>query len=282
MSVPSVKNLSTLVRPRFGPGMLLHHEDLEQLTDYTRELSRLMFRSFFGCGVVCGLVVTPENDCGQASITVGAGLALNCSGDPIYVPKEQTIVINPNCDPNPESPLWVLLCRTTKCCAPRTSMCASDEDDFSSTCTRDREVFEIRVVTEEPKCSCRCEIPDPAPAHKDDDCWCVDPTLDCYKAHYQGECGCQCGECIGGGCDCVLLARLDKPADVIDPWSVDHRVRRFIRPVLVRDPQVEKEYQQRQALLAAKSGGKKTAKEKKASSATPAAPAVAPASPPNP
>jgi hypothetical protein len=255
--------------------MLLHHEDLEQLTDYTRELSRLMFRSLFGCGVVCGLVVKPENDCGQASITVGAGLAINCSGDPIHVPKDQKIIINPNCDPNPESPLWVLLCRTVKCCAPRTSMCASDEDDLSSTCTRDREGFEIKVVTEEPKCSCRCEIPDPAPPHRDNDCWCVDPESECYAAHYKGECGCNCYECSGGGCDCVLLARLDKPADVMDPWSVDHRVRRFIRPVLIRDPQVEKEYQERQALLALKSG--KKAKEKKASGAAPAAPAVAPA-----
>jgi len=35
------KGLSTLERSRFGPGMLLHHEDLEQLNIYTRSLSRL-------------------------------------------------------------------------------------------------------------------------------------------------------------------------------------------------------------------------------------------------
>ena len=86
VTINSTKGLSTLVRPRFGPGMLLQHEDLDQLNVYARELNRLMFRSLFGCGVVCGLVVTTDAKCGPR-ITVDAGLALTCDGDPIYVPK---------------------------------------------------------------------------------------------------------------------------------------------------------------------------------------------------
>src|SRR5690349_3732411 len=100
---------STLVRPKFGPGMLLQHEDLGALNDYTRELSRLMFRSLFGYGVVCGLVVNAEVDnCNKVSVTVGAGLALDCSGDPVYVPGDQRFVLDDKCYPDLPGTLWVV------------------------------------------------------------------------------------------------------------------------------------------------------------------------------
>src|SRR5262245_17146872 len=154
------KETSTLVRAKFGPGMLLHHEDLEQLTSYTRELSRLLFRSFFGCGVICGLVVKVDENCGKVYVTVGAGVALDCAGDPIYVPKDQRFAIDENCDPNIASPLWVVLCSTVKCCAPRTAICSSDEDDAPSVCTRERDGYEIRIVRERPGCVCGCPEPE--------------------------------------------------------------------------------------------------------------------------
>jgi hypothetical protein len=244
VTINSVKGLSTLVRPKFGPGMLLQHEDLDQLNVYTRELNRLMFRSLFGCGVVCGLVVTTEQKCGQGRITVGSGLALTCDGDPIYVPNDQSVAIDEKCDPNLKSPLWVILCGTVKCCAPRTSMCPSDDDeDTTSVCTREREGWEIRVVSEEPKCVCRCK---PDVVFKDTTCKCVDPGLDCYKDHYDGKCSCECDDCNGSCCDCVLLARLQRP-DVAKPdWIADHSVRRFVRPVLMRDPQVEIEQKKKE------------------------------------
>src|SRR5262245_66108854 len=91
--VASRKDTSTLTKAKFGPGMLLQHEDLEQLNTYTRDLSRLLFRSFFGCGVVCGLVVTPPAEKNR-EVMVGAGLALNCSGDPVYVPTDQHFVLD--------------------------------------------------------------------------------------------------------------------------------------------------------------------------------------------
>src|SRR5438067_7390413 len=121
-TLASKKDTSTLVRAIFEPGMLLQHEDLEQLTAYTRDLSRLLFRSFFGCGVVCGLVVTPGKDkCGRPCITVGSGLALNCDGDPIYVPKNQVVLVDEHCDPSavPDT-IWVVLCGFSKPCGRRT------------------------------------------------------------------------------------------------------------------------------------------------------------------
>ena len=239
-TVALVKGMSKLARAKFGPGMLLQHDDLEQLNVYTRELNRLMFRSLFGCGVVCGLVVGTDPKCGKLYVTVEAGLALDCRGDPVHVPQPQRIVLDENCDPDIPSPLWVVLCGTEKCCAPRTSVCASDEDEAPSVCTRERDGFEIRVVRERPKCICGCPEPeDTAEGLIETACLCANPKLECHVAHYAGKCGCDCAGCSDCDCDCILLARLDKTDDEAHPWMADHRVRRFIRPVLIRDPRVE-------------------------------------------
>lgn len=251
--VPSAKGTSTLVRPRFGPGMLLQHDDLDLLTGYTRELSRLMFRSLFGCGVICGLEVTHEPNCGQDVIVVSAGVGLVCAGDPIQVPRSQPIVIDENCETNPNDVLWVVLCATVKCCGPRPSMCASDDDEAASACTRERDGYEIRVLPKRPKCACYCEPPEkPDPAKtagtsaattvtKTEEepaahtCACG-PQDGCYEDHYEGVCDCDC-EGGDGCCDCIVLARLLKATDGdVTTWTPDHSVRRFIRPVLMRDP----------------------------------------------
>lgn len=238
--VGSANGTSTLVRARFGPGMLLQHEDLELLNNYTRDLSRLLFRSFFGCGVICGLEVAARLKCeDQLEITVGAGVALACSGDPVQVPKAKPVLTNNKFDPSSKDPLWVLLCGTVKCCAPRISTCASDDDESHSDCTREKDGFEIRVVSasEPPKCVCGCTKPeDPTFAPQSEtSCQCADPNLKCYQDHYQGKCGCNCDECLECDCACILLARLTREGDTTN-WLVDYRVRRFIRPVLMRDP----------------------------------------------
>jgi hypothetical protein len=239
--------------------MLLQHEDLEQLNLYTRDLSRLLFRSFFGCGVVCGLTVSAKDSCGQTMVTVDAGVALGCIGDPIYVPKSVTFAATDGCDPdNRPSPLYVWLCSCPKCCAPRTPSCGCgcDGGDATPACTREVDWYEIHLGTEKPVCVCGCELPpttkqqaegpvvaeDPdttitasaeTSATTDDTtnpCQCTDPKSDCYKDHYAGVCGCKCDDS-----SCVMLALLTY--DTKKPgWIVDYRVRRFIRPVLVRDP----------------------------------------------
>ena len=243
-TVSRKKGSATLVRPKFEPGMLLQHDDLEQMSSYARDLNRLMFRSLFGCGVICGLVVKTEQNCGKDSIVVGAGLALDGCGDPIQVPTDQVLVIDEHCDPGLAPPLWVVLCRSTKCCAPRTAMCASDDEESMPVCTRERECFEIRVVRQQPKCTCHCEPPKKkeGDAHESE-CLCADPALPCYVDHYAGECGCNCDDCSSGACacDCVMLARLDRAKGEGSAWTADHSVRRFIRPILMRDPQVARE-----------------------------------------
>ena len=236
-SLNSKSGPSPLARAKFGPGRLLQHEDLEQLNNYTRELSRLLFRSFFGCGVVCGLKVEMTEVCRKPGILVHSGLALDCKGDPIHLPKDESLSLDSDCEGTVPSPLWVLLCRTSKCCSPRPSTCASDDDESSSSCTRERDYWEIRIVETRPDCVCGC-------ANFQDtfesDCWCVNPEHPCYAKHYQGECGCDLGENCDCCCDCVVLARLTQVTveGRASTWEVDHSVRRFIRPVLMRDPLV--------------------------------------------
>jgi hypothetical protein len=252
VKVNSVTGFSKLVRPKFAPGMLLQHDDLEQINTYTRDLSRLLFRSFFGCGVVCGLCVTSEPKCGRMMVTVAPGLALDCGGDPIHVPNATSLPIDAECNQTLPGPLWVLLCGTTKCCSPRTSTCGCDDDEAPSVCTRERDSFEIRIVTGEQPPACACVFPGdrkqmtaatasplpPPPPHgqvppKSTDCQCVDPTDVYYQSHYLAECGCKDEENSEGCCcKCVVLAKLEYK---LERWTANHSVRRLIRPVLMRD-----------------------------------------------
>jgi hypothetical protein len=283
--VDPVKGNSTLVRPRFSPGLLLRDDDLRVGVEYTRDLSRMLFRSLFGCGVVCGLVVNWKPSCGKLVVTVASGVALNCDGDPIYVPQPVTIPVDPCAGTPVPRKLWVTLCLTEKCCAPRSAVCSCEDDDVSTVCTREQAGFEIRIVGTDPVgCTCGCtELPLPPPPNRTamadgpatptaapvatqspgrkkatttsnqpmsanvpvsapesgDCCWSVDPCSQCYKDHYAGKCGC---------CDntCVVLAVLsrtdttdaDGNGNDIGQWAVNHSVRRFVRPMLMRDPQV--------------------------------------------
>jgi hypothetical protein len=249
---------STLLRPCFSPGQTLRDDDLNQGIAYTRDLSRLLFRSLIGCGVVCGLVVKIEPpQCGKQYITVESGLALDSCGDPVYVPQPQRFALDEACVPNLPSRLWIVLCGIEKSCAPRTATCSYEETEASSVCTRERDGFEIRVLRARPACVCGCDEPkdrsDDMELCIETDCKCVNPEHPCYKDHYQGKCGCDCAENSDCNCDCILLARLDYHSDNEFPyWAADHSVRRFIRPVLMRDPQVEAELATKGATLQTK------------------------------
>jgi len=263
--VGSTKGTSKLTRARFGPGMLLQHGDLEQLNNYTRDLSRLLFQSFFGCGVVCGLTVEGTEDCGRLKVTVQPGVALTCVGDPVHVPEVQTVFTKQDFDLAKASTVWVVLCGSTKCCAPRATTCSSDDDEATSDCTREKDAFEIRLLYVDgdkdekkfPSCVCGWPgAPPPSDAAADREaaaaleknaCRCIqDPDKNpAYSAHYAGTCGCTCGECSDCDCKCVLLARVYKKDN--QPWAEDHGVRRFIRPVLMLDPQLQNDRDTRTA-----------------------------------
>lgn len=130
---------SSMIRPRFGPGMLLQHEDLEQIVDYTTGMYRLLFRTLLGSGIVCGLEVNFEKD--KKCFSIGAGVALDCKGYVVEVPKDQMIQFE-DMSSLPAFGL-VLLSRKTKKCATRSVVCSDGEDEALP--TRKLEGFEIEV-----------------------------------------------------------------------------------------------------------------------------------------
>jgi len=247
-----VTGSASLQRPKFSPGLLLEDEDLTLAVDSMRRLTQALFSAFFGCGVICGFVVKWEIDCGKLKITVGKGAALDCTGALIQMPEPTVITLDPTCGPKIPPNLCIAIRHHESCCGPRDVTCAPEDEQSGSVCTRIREGYELRIAEDCPDCSCGCaeltdeekqqedtsqsiqnnpNAPNPAPSVRS-----VTPVdsygLKCYEDHYKGECGCAC--C----CDWIVLATLKVyiQADEVTGATVDHSRRRFIRPVLMRDP----------------------------------------------
>jgi hypothetical protein len=109
-------------RPSFFDGQLLCADDLQALTAYVRGKDRLHNRYLTGSGVVCGLdVVCSCAD--RGTVIVRAGYALDCCGNDIVVPCDQTVDIDE---------LVNLLPRDASCldpCPPPTNDVKNDKED---------------------------------------------------------------------------------------------------------------------------------------------------------
>ena len=142
----------SLVWPRFTPGLLLLDEDLTAGVDYTRELSRLLFRNLFGCGVICGLTVTGKEATGRClTVDVDCGLALDCIGDPVQVRQPQSLTIMATCDKTLPSAVWVVLRRREHDCMPRELACPPEAGVQSLAKTRTIDAYEIAVLDHRPE-----------------------------------------------------------------------------------------------------------------------------------
>lgn len=237
------KNWSSLQRPRFSAGLLLEDEDLNVGVKYTHELMRLMLKSFFGCGVVCGLDVTVTKTCHDTKrkIEVARGVAVDCAGDLIDVSAPWSCEFGPDCDGD-DYPgiIWVVLCYTERCCRPRDAACS--DDDGQSQPTRIQSGYEIYLYKDTvPGCACRCPTrTDPKNPDTESHGCChehrksagqeaghdraAQPTdpCDCYKAHYDGVCECD------SACKCVVLAKVD-PREATETHDMVRRVRPLLR-----------------------------------------------------
>ena len=76
-------------RLRYFHGMLLDEKDFREEQQYHANKRRLLNRMLHGSGVVCGLELRGRK--GKKSIQVTPGLALDCSGNEIWVPKDLKI-----------------------------------------------------------------------------------------------------------------------------------------------------------------------------------------------
>lgn len=259
--------IGLLERPRYSPGLILEDSDLTSAVDYTRELNRLLFKSLFGCGVICGLEVSVGGDCGL-EVFVSPGLALDGCGDPLHLTgtgkielgRKDGVLPPPGKKGPPErvKDFWVIACAKEKQCAPRELVCDGDDLDGTKQATRTRLGVEISISFDPPECVCGClKLGDATPDQRARDLTaiygreaksaakqtiqykCGQDRFRCHEAHYTvtdcpADCG--CGTACSCGC-CVLLAWVHWEGEEDGRWLVLHKgVRRFIRPCLIDDP----------------------------------------------
>lgn len=147
----------SIVRPRFTPGLLLLDEDLTASVDYTRELTRLLFRNLFGCGVICGLTVDGQEASQRClTLTVQPGLALDCKGDPVQVRQAQSLTIKADCDKTLPGSVVVAIRRCERHCMPRELACPPEAGGQSAAKTRSIDCYEIALFQDTPADACAC------------------------------------------------------------------------------------------------------------------------------
>ena len=262
------RGVAVLKRPLYKAGLLLEDDDLTAAVEYTRNMSKLLFRSLFGCGVICGLDVTAKLTCNRTrvEITVAAGIALDCEGNPIHVPRDFKVTYDAKCDPLPKK-IWVTICYIQQCCGPRDISCSAD-DEGQRVQTRVIDGFEVRLYPDDqPSCACSCLEPPEGDGTPSNPC-CDDeesdtntgadtaettpagtgtdpvaapdpPICKCFFDHWKGKCDCEC--CC---CNCVFIGfvnvELDSDGvsvsenhDANPELYVDSKGVRWIRPMLV-------------------------------------------------
>jgi hypothetical protein len=262
----------TLTRPRYAPGLLLEADDLTVAVDHASNLSSLLMRSLFGCGVICGLELTGTPICEnrQLLLAVGCGVALDCTGHVIEVGRIEPFLIGDACTlPKPDvaNIHWLAVRRREEKCSPRELVCAGDEDVVPMTHTRLVDGFELRLFAGQRPCACGCvsNRPDAPVAGNVTTATgneqlaagaggagaAVQPAAqpaagpvryiystgagDCYEGHAGGICegANRCGE------GWVLLGMIDirlAAGNQTISATIDHGYRRYVRPVLAPDP----------------------------------------------
>jgi hypothetical protein len=86
-------------RPRFFQGQLLTAQDFADEQDYFREKLHRHNRLLHGCGVVCGLHVTPAAE--GCAVVVSPGYALDPCGDEIVLEAEVVLPLSRSAGPTP-------------------------------------------------------------------------------------------------------------------------------------------------------------------------------------
>jgi hypothetical protein len=93
-----VSRLGSTEAVKFTDGMLVTAEDLNTATHYPLAVMQVLLRSYFGCGIVCGLKVTlPEGIAeGSLIVQIDRGVALGCDGYPIELCKALPFDFSPD------------------------------------------------------------------------------------------------------------------------------------------------------------------------------------------
>ncbi|MFE7629740.1 hypothetical protein [Kocuria sp. NPDC057446] len=149
--LPYKEKATGLESAKFHDGMVVSAEDLETASQYPVSLLQSVLRSYFGCGVVCGLGLNPVTKLkGEPPwvVRVDRGLAVDCRGFPI----ELTCPVDLDFDPDPcspddlPSPVFIALRRTTSD-EDGSQPCGCSSDEAEECCTRVRDRALVKAFT---------------------------------------------------------------------------------------------------------------------------------------
>lgn len=132
----------------YTDGMVVNADDLDDAMRYPLELIQVLIRAYFGCGIVCGLVIKQHLEGGEEDtycIKIEPGVALDCRGYPLQIEKEVIIDLTPDpcIEPMDEPCFCIAIGRETIEEAPRKG--DGECDDNKTQYARRRELVRIRV-----------------------------------------------------------------------------------------------------------------------------------------
>jgi hypothetical protein len=243
----------------FKDGMIVTADDLQAAMQYPLGVFQTLIRAFFGCGIVCGLKVewlpgstTCDYDDKKKNVwcvKIHPGVALDCEGFPLELCQPIQIDLTPDpcrCD-DPPSCVCIAIRRYIEEEPQPKSQGKGCESEQGHDCSRKREqvmikVFEIDkakgLKLPENICMRTLDAAKPIdetgeyekPNREKDDSKTLNAFCDCLKA-------CPDHHCCGEGW--VLLACIKLGACGIE--CIDHRRRKYIKPIDCLCPAEEKE-----------------------------------------
>jgi hypothetical protein len=235
---------TTLESVKFSDGMVVTADDLDAAMTYPADMLQTVLRSYFGCGLVCGLSMVPDVKAGVAEnylLCINAGLAVDCDGFPVELCVKVNLDLTPDpCAllPDEGEQIYIAIRRVTSDEAPRDGCgCSTDVDDPRFQCSRTRNHTLVKAFRKSELDGMRgvCALPDPdrgpSPSGK--------PTVGAaaVPAVEEGsgptslcECLKQCPSCDHAPESWILLGCVT----IVDGKGiveVDDRRRRYVKPV---------------------------------------------------
>jgi hypothetical protein len=150
--LPEKVKPTTIASVKFRDGMIVTADDLDAAMRYPASLLHTVLRSYFGCGVVCGLglrVKKPVDKRPSWVVCVDPGLAIDCEGYPIELCASVELDLSPEacaCEPPPEH-VCIAVRRVTSEEASQDA-CSCDVDAPHFDCRRIRDHVVVKAFSE--------------------------------------------------------------------------------------------------------------------------------------
>lgn len=149
--LPSTTRPTGIESVKFNDGMIVTAEDLDAAMRYPASMLHTVLRSYFGCGVVCGLELKVKEAPGKRPnwvVCLERGVAIDCQGYPIELCAPIEIDLSPPecaCEP-PPAEICIAIKRTTSDeAAP--DLCGCDLDGPHYECRRVQDHIMIKAFS---------------------------------------------------------------------------------------------------------------------------------------